>query len=238
MATTNSPSRRAVLKAGSAGVLAAAFLSACSEDEPVGISGSPSDTTEVPPVVRPKAPTEAQLAEVQVQLNTLASVEALAVEQYATLASRITDPELAPHVNRFGADHTAAVDALVALTDEQTDAEPNAYLQENLVGPAQDSLVTEDNVRVFLRNIESTLAATYVNAMVSMLDAEMRQTLMTFGGASARRVTLLGDGELPHAAVFPPTDLIANDAFLGGEEAAEGDAEGGDAEAENGDAEG
>lgn len=238
MTTFDTPSRRSVLKIGGVGVFAAAFLSACSDDEPVGVSGTPSPTTDVAPTVPQKDPTEAQLTEVQVQLHTLASVEALVASVYAEHASEITDPELAPHVGRFGADHTAAASAVAALSDDGATPEPNAWLQENLVDPAADSLNTEENVQRFLRNLESSLAATYVNAMPEILEAEMRRTLMTFGAAAARRVTLLGDGEVPEGAVYPSTDLISNDAFLGGEEEAEGDAAPGDAEAENGDAEG
>lgn len=232
MATYETPSRRSVLKIGGVGVFAAAFLSACSDDEPVGVSGNPSPTTEVPPTAKTREPTEAELAEVQVQLHTLASVEALVASVYADRAAEITNPDLVPHVLGFGADHTAAASAVAALTDDGAAPEPNAWLQENLVDPAADSLNSEENVQVFLRNLESTLAATYVNAMTTLLDPEMRQTLMTFGAAAARRVTLLGDGEVPEGAVYPSTDLISNDAFLGGEEKAEGDSAPGDAESD------
>ncbi|MBX3314938.1 MAG: hypothetical protein KF906_11525 [Actinobacteria bacterium] len=232
MATFDTPSRRSVLKIGGAGVFAAAFLAACSDDEPVGVSGTPSPTTDVTPTVPTKPPTDAQLAEVQVQLHTLASVEALVASVYADRASEITDPELAPHVARFGADHTAAATAVAALTEDGATPEPNAWLQENLVDPAADSLNTAANVQTFLSNLESSLVATYVNAMTDILDPTMRRTLMTFGAAAARRVTLLRDGEVPEGAVYPSADLISNDAFLGGTEEATGDSTPGDAESD------
>ena len=80
--------------------------------------------------------------------------------------------------------------------------------------------------------LESSLVATYVNAMTDILDPTMRRTLMTFGAAAARRVTLLRDGEVPEGAVYPSADLISNDAFLGGTEEATGDSTPGDAESD------
>lgn len=211
---TPTTSRRSLLKAGSVGVFAAAFLAACSDDEPVGISGNASPTTEVAPTAATREPTETELEEVQVQLATLASVEALVADVYGRYASRITGAETAPLVARFGDEHAAAARALTAMTDAKTTAEPNAYLEEHLVAPAESTLLDEEHVQSFLRNLESSLTATYVNAIPLLPEREMRQTLMTHGGATARRVTTLSAGEVPKGAVFPSTDLIANEAYL------------------------
>lgn len=228
MHDTPSTSRRSVLKAGSVGVFAAAFLAACSDGEPVGISGTPAPATSEPPPVRDREPTEAELAEVQIQLHTLASVEHAVADTYADHASRITDPRLAPLVGRAEDEHRSAAAALVALTDDRQDPGPNEHLQTEVIDPAVQALVTPENVQVLLRNLESSLTATYIAAVQTMLEPSLSQTLMTHGGATARRVTALSNGTVPAGAMFPSTDLISNEAYLG--QAVEG--EGGEGEEE------
>lgn len=230
MAMNDTPSRRSILKAGSVGVFAAAFLAACADDDPVGVSGTPAPATSVPPTVPPREATEAERAEVEIQLRTLASVELLVADVYDAHSADITDAALVPLVGRLAGEHRAAAAALVQLTDTKDAVEANEFLKTTLVDPIESSLVSEDNVRAFLRNLESSLTATYINAVPAMLEAELRQTLMTHGGAAARRVTALSAGVVPRGALFPSTDLISNNAFLRPEEAEA--AEGEEAEAE------
>lgn len=234
MAMNDTPSRRTILKAGSIGVFASAFLAACADDDPVGLSGTPAPATSVPPTVPPREPTQAERDEVEIQLRTLASVELVLAGVYDAHAGDITDPALAPLVGRLAGEHRAAAAALVALTESKEPVEANEHIQTTLVDPIESSLVSADNVRVLMRNLESSLTATYINAVPEMLEASMRQTLMTHGGAAARRVTALSDGVVPRGALFPSTDLISNNAFLRPEaaDAAEGEGEGEGEEAE------
>lgn len=223
---TNAPtSRRNLLRVGGLGAFGAVVLAACSSDSPVGVSGSPGPATSVPPTVPPKAPTTVQLAADQEQLHTLSSVEALVAKVYADHGDKVTNPELKPLVAQFGADHTAAAEALTARTEDRQADKPNKVLTETMVAPMEMTLATEAGVLSMLRNLESTLTATYINAVGILTQADDRQAMMTHGGACARRVSLLGndgEGELPAAALYPPTDLITGKAMLSAEQEGEG----------------
>ena len=80
----STPSRRGLLAAGTTGLAATAFLAACSSSDgpKAGLSGAPVPTTEAPPTVPVKPPTEAQLQEDLDMLATANSIELLAAEVY------------------------------------------------------------------------------------------------------------------------------------------------------------
>ena len=122
-------SRRALLKAGGVGVLTTAFLAACADDKPAGVSGTPAPETSVPPTVPPKAPTEAQLLQVQVELRTLASVELAVANAYDAHGSKITEAGLVPLVSRLGDEHRDAAEALIGLTDAKEAVGPNKVVK-------------------------------------------------------------------------------------------------------------
>lgn len=211
-------SRRALLKAGGAGALTTAFLVACADDKPAGVSGSPAPATSVPPTVPPKEPTKAQLLQAQVELRTLASVELAVAAAYDDQVSKIGDTTL---VSRFAAVHRDAAAALIQLTDSRETVEANKVLQETVVAPAAAEIVDESGARHLLSSLESTLTATYIKAVQNMVDPSKREDLMSFGAAAARRSTFLSDGAIPTEALFPSTDLISNNAYLTEEKAAE-----------------
>ena len=228
------PTRRGVLAAGTTGLAATALLAACSSDGPkAGISGAPPSTTLVPPTVPTKAPTQAQL---QADLDTLAtanSLEMLAVEVYRRHSGELATPELVEAAARFQTDHTAAADVFGADVAEHAGVgEPNEYLLTNLIDPMRSFLTSEAAVADLMSTVESSIAATYIAAVGSMLESSWRQTFAEHAGAAARRATLWGNGgtgSTPTAALFPMSDLISTAAYLSTaaeEEPAEGECEG------------
>lgn len=228
---TPATSRRSLLKAAGTAAVASGFLAACAKDAPAGVSGTPAPATSVPPTVPPKPPTEGQLREVQIQIRTLASVEVLTADVYDAQASKITDATIKSLVAGFGDDHRAAAAALVEMTDERKPIEANKVLKEEVVEPAVAAITDEAGVRSLLGGLESSLTATYIRAVQAMVDTDSRQKLMTLGGASARRVTVLSGGAAPAAALYPSDDLISNKAYLS--DSAEGGPSGkGDANAD------
>lgn len=234
MSGTNEPhttSRRSLLRAGSFAAAGAAVLAACStDDRPVGISGKPAPATSTPPTVPPLEPTASQIADDQSQLHTLASVEALVAEVYTDHAANIADPTLRSAAERFATDHASAAEAVSKASADQATPEPNEGLRIAMVDPIQGSLGTSENLLSFLRDLESTLTATYITAAGVLSGAGDRQLMLSYAAACARRVAVLGrggQGEAPRSARFPMTDLIPGSAYLdlAPEEGSEGEGE-------------
>lgn len=233
-------SRRGLLKLGGLGLAGAAFLAACSDDQPPGISGGAPPTTENPPALPVRPATDKQIRDAELQVQTMASIEALAAQVYREHASKVQHPELASVISGFAGDHDQAAQTIAGLAEDRAQVVPNEKLDAILVQPRLKMLSTETGsllsrgVMSLLRDIESTLTATYVNAVTVVLEPDVRKTLMAHGGAAARRVTLLsgnGEGRLPEA-LYPPTDLVPGDVLISDEDA-EADAEGDEDEAES-----
>lgn len=226
--TVASASRRSLLRTGALGLFASAVLAACGGDDgDESISGVPATTTVVPPTVPVTVPNELALADDVVQLRTLQSVEVFAAGVYGAYGPKLSSTELRATTFRFQTDH----DAIAEVFGEENGDDPeasasNAYLEENILAPAASMLTTDTAILNFLAGVESSLAATYVNATGILTDPEWRQRAMSFGAASARRLAVLGDGgegQAPTAALFPLVDLIPGEAYLGpADEEAEG----------------
>lgn len=233
-------SRRTLLATGTAGLAATALLAACSDEGPKpGVSGSPAPTTEVPPTVPEKKPTEADLQADRDTFATANSLELLAVEVYRRFGNRFQDLELAAAAERFATDHEAAAEIWASQAgDHDGLGEPNAYLMENQVNPVVNLLDNDVAIADLASGIESAIAATYITAVGTLLDPQWRQTIMSHGAAAARRAALFGNGGAglaPDTALYPLTDLISTDAYL--TTAVEGEAteeEEGDADAAEG----
>lgn len=227
--TTEGTTRRGLLRAGGLG-LSAAFLASCAKEiTPGGVSGTPASSTSTPATVPVTVPSMIALAADATQLRTAASVELLIADVYTNYGPKLTDPAFVEHAARFAEDHAAAADAYLAgledaeaaaeITDSEP-VEPNPYLQENFVAPAEQGLVDDVSILNFMRASEATIAANAINAVGVFTTAAWRQKTMTFGAAAARRLTVLdnaGQGSIPSSALFPLTDLMPNDAFLTGE---------------------
>ena len=232
--------RRTILTAGTAGLAATALLAACSNDAPTpGLSGTPVSSTVVPPTVPEKAPTEAELQADRDTFATASSLELLASYVYKTFGPDLQDAELAAAAERFAADHDAAAAVFASQAgDHDGLGEPNPYLMENQVTPVEALLTDDAAIANLAAKIESSITATYITAVGTLLDPAWRQTIMEHGAAAARRASVLGSGgagSSPTGSLFPLTDLISSDAYLttaeaGSEaEATEGEAEGDEA---------
>ncbi len=215
------PDRRTVLRGGGLGLAAAAFLAACGKDSGPrpGISGGAPPSTAVAPTVPAEAPSEQALLDDQIQLATAASVALLAADTYGTYGPKLTDPELVTAAERFGAAHQAAADDYLAAIDEFAGAdEPNTYLAENFVGPAEEGLVDDRSIASFFAGFESMIAASAVNAVGIYTEADWRQRSIAHGAAAARRATYLTDATgadpVPQDATFSLLDLMPGNAFL------------------------
>lgn len=221
--TTGPPTRRSLLRAGGLGLFATAFLAGCGKDEKAaGVSGLAATTTAVAPTVPGTEPTEVALDEDRVQLRTAQSVEVLVSDVYGRYGPRLADAELRDAAFRFQTDHVAAARVLGEAGGETKESkQANAYLLSNVVEPAAGSLTDDVAIANFMADLESALTATYISAAGVLTDAGMRQQVMSFGAASARRVAVLGGGGqglAPTESLYPVVDLIPGDAFLGPKE--------------------
>src|SRR5699024_8801255 len=124
----NPTSRRNVLRFGGLG-LGAAFLAACSEAQPAGVSGV-TQTTEEPPEVPVRPATDEQIEDAERQIQTMASIELLAADVYREHGSSVEHPELSSIVNGLADVHTRAADAVTSLLTEPVDIDlaPNEEL--------------------------------------------------------------------------------------------------------------
>lgn len=225
-------SRRSILRAGGLGAFGAGFLGAfgagflasCgTDDTQAGISGAPRTSTTVTPSVPTTAPNELDRAEDLVQLSTAASLEQLVAEVYGAHGSKLSTSALRDAASDYQSAHVSAAQYLVENYDLDREAGlPNAYVQANLVDPVAATLTTDSAILAFMGQLESSLVAGYLNAVGVLTTAEVRQRVMTFGGAGARRVAVLdsadgGDGA-PVEALYPLVDLVPGEAFVGRED--------------------
>src|SRR5699024_753210 len=136
---------------------------------------------------------------------------------------------IAPLIAAFTRAHESASTTIAGLTDGSVEITPNEELDQILVRPRVRMLKTEEGsllsrgVISLLRDLESTLTATYINAVSVVLESSDRKALMAHGGAAARRATLLADGgagRLPEA-IYPPTDLVPGDVLVDEEDVEE-----------------
>lgn len=221
--TTSTPalSRRAALRTGALGAAATFFLAACGEDSPTGLSGGAPPTTLVEPVVPTTRPSQAALDEDVVQRSTLASLEELVATVYDNQGLRITDGELAAVASRFADDHRTAARAIRGLGEtNELASSPNEFIKVSLVDPRTDTLTDETAIRAFMADLESALAATYINAVGVITEVDERQEMMYLGAAAARRIGVLAPGAAgaPEEALFSLLDLVPADAYIGREE--------------------
>ncbi|CAN5851905.1 hypothetical protein BH23ACT2_BH23ACT2_08860 [soil metagenome] len=213
-------SRRTVLRYGGLGTLGAVFLAACGTESggEAGVSGTPTSSTAVPPTVPPSEPTETDLEADDVQFQTARTLELLVAEVYDTYGPRLREPDGRATAERFRADHAdAAAEFASAAPQTEESGRPNEFLAENMVAPIANSLIDDRAILAFMETLESALTATYITAAGIFTSEEARQQIMSHGGASARRVTVLAGGGpdgAPTEALYPLEDLIPGEAYL------------------------
>lgn len=215
-------SRRRLIAGGAIGAAAAAFLAACGTKSgaPSGQSGVAPPSTAVPPTVPTTLPNKAALEENAVLLRTGASLELVVAAAYKMVASHAQGADLKATIGKLEEIHTANAEVFNDGIEKAADkvAEPNAYVQDNVIAPVQDDLDTDAQILAFLDGLESMLAGTYITAVGTYANsATWRAQFAMFGAESARRAALLGAGGVgqdPSGALLDLSDQISNDAYL------------------------
>ena len=153
-------------------------------------------------------------------LRTATSLELAAIDAYRGVLDNAEVLALSPPVvavvRLFQAHHGEHAAALQAATEAAGAApfdQPNAYLVENVVGPAISALTDEESVLELALLLENAAAQTYVRAGGVLSTPALRQAVMAIGGAEERHAVVLrgvlGDDQVPFS--FTPVDQAAPD---------------------------
>lgn len=217
--TAARPTRRDLLRTGTLGAAAAAFLAACTAkiDNP-GQSGADPTTTLVTPTVPLEEPSDAEKQADLTVLMTMTSVELLAADLYGQYGPVLTDAEWATEAARYATDHGVAAEAHAAATPADLRVtEPNAVLLENSILPIEDQLTSDGPILEMFAALERSMAATYLTAVGAFTTREGRASISALGAAAARRAALLGNrgqGEPPTGPLYNTADLITSNAYI------------------------
>src|SRR3954453_12771479 len=183
--------RRQFLQWGTATVVGAAGLAACTgSDNGNGAPGSPP-TTASPDSSSGAAPTDLTLA------KTAASLEVMLVAAYRQLtASRlVTNPAFLTLTSVFmqhHEQHLAALNGIITSTIGQPAIDaPNDVMENQIVGPALTAAKTQDELAHLFFTLEDAIAQTYAYAGGAMSRPDLRSSMMSIGGIEARHRALL-----------------------------------------------
>ncbi len=219
-------SRREFLRLGATGVVAAAVLVACSDDEaaPPSETGvtepEPTETTLAPP--QTTSPEDGAENDALV-FRTARTVELAMVEVYDALLGGGGDLALPAEIS-YDDPTTAALELLrdrhrahaEALVDLVRQAggdpveEPNNGILEGIVTPQLEDLTTQRTVLLFARSLEDVASGTYGWGTGTLTTPELRQGLMAIGAVTARHgavISLLLDPSGVGAAGSPVLDV-------------------------------
>ncbi|MEO6627659.1 MAG: hypothetical protein ABIP03_03740 [Aquihabitans sp.] len=213
---------RRKLLAGTAGLAGAAVLAGCGQTHhkgrQAGLSGIPVTSTSVPPTVPVTKPSTEAIESDANNMATANSLELLLAGVYITYGPKLDNEELRTASARFANDHTKAAEVFAAQAVGRPGVgTPNEFLQTNQVDPIASLLNNDAAITALMSSLESSSAATYIVAAVSLVEPDWRQTMVSYAAAAARRSTIFGnggEGSTPTAALYPMTDLIAGKAFL------------------------
>jgi len=178
--------RRGVLTAAGASLIAAAVLAACGDDgEALSQSGQAPTTTGLP----------ARTVDDAVLLRTCSSLEHLIVETYDQLIGLgvLKDP-LAQNVTLLRAHHDAQAKRFESTTTTaggQPFTEANPVIKKNVVDPGikliKDNGNKPNDVASFMHGLEELAAGTYQSFVPQLTKPQLRQSVMSVGAISARQ---------------------------------------------------
>ena len=192
------PSRRRFLAMGSASVVGAAVLAACSKNSgPVESTGT-TVTTSVPPTAPVGDLTATQNEADASLMRTATSFELLAAETYTALLAKPfaseTDADTLAALRLFETQHTAAAKALADATKAAGATaydKPNDYAKQQVIDPALANVSDTAGLLGLANQLESISAATCAQSASQLGTPELRQAIMAVGGSSARREAVL-----------------------------------------------
>ena len=148
--TAARPTRRDLLRTGTLGAAAAAFLAACTAkiDNP-GQSGADPTTTLVTPTVPLEEPSDAEKQADLTVLMTMTSVELLAADLYGQYGPVLTDAEWATEAARYATDHGVAAEAHAAATPAdiarlEAKADEELHANQTVVEPDSDTIASTE----------------------------------------------------------------------------------------------
>lgn len=204
-------SRRDALRLGGVGglgVLGAAVLAACSDEDPVSVTGTtgPEQTTTTLP-----APSDDDL----VFLRTAESIELAALAMYREVldGDRELGGDVREAANLFAAHHdqqAALLDRVLSEDGAEGVDEANATFESDVVIPGLEEATDDAALLELFRTVEQTLASAYVAAGGSLSRADLRADAVSIAGADARAVSYL---DLLLEVEPLPDDLTAAEPF-------------------------
>ncbi|HEV7721655.1 MAG TPA: ferritin-like domain-containing protein [Iamia sp.] len=242
--------RRQFLRLGATGVVAAAVLAACSDDETVPPSETgvtqpePTETTFAPP---PTTSPDDGAENDALVFRTARTLELAMVDVYDALLGGGGDLALPEEVGYDEATestlellrdrhetHADALEDLIRGVRGDPVSEPNNGIIEGVVTPQLEDLTTQHTVLLFARSLEDVAAGTYGWGAGTLTTAELRQDLMAIGAVTARHSAALAVLLDPSGsdAVRAPVLDTSGPARLPTHMLVAGDQDGGDALAE------
>jgi hypothetical protein len=214
--TTRKPARRDFLRLGGATIALSAVVAACgSEDE-----GQLPVTGTTPPTDDESASTGGPEMDITL-LRTQQSIEVLAAQTYRTVIDEglLTTPALIEAMERFQGQHEERAQLLgEAATDAGGEPypEPNPFLSTTV--DEQVEVLSDEEATVALAvELETIATHTCVYASELLTTPELRQTIMSVGGAEARAISVLyGVQEQPQVpfAFMPRRNRIDDKGML------------------------
>jgi hypothetical protein len=183
--------RRQFLQWGTATVVGAAVLGACTGGDNGTSAPGLTPTTASSESSGGAGPTDLTLA------KTAASLELMLVGAYQQLAASrlVTNPAFLTLTSVFEQHHRQHLDALngiITSTNGQPAVDaPNDVMENQIVRPALTAAKTQDELGHLFFTLEDAIAQTYAYAGGAMSRPDLRSSMMSIGGIEARHRALL-----------------------------------------------
>jgi hypothetical protein len=200
--TTRKPARRDFLRLGGATIALSAVVAACGSDdgEQLPVTGT------APPTDDESTSTASPEMDITL-LRTQQSIEVLAAQTYRTVIDEglLTTPALLEAMERFQGQHEERAQLLGEAATEaggEPYPDPNPFLATTV--DEQVEVLSDEEATVALAlELEAIATQTCVYASELFTTPELRQTIMSVGGAEARAISVLygvqGQPQVPFA---------------------------------------
>jgi hypothetical protein len=224
------PNRRQFLRIGGMTIAGSALLVACGDDEDDSAGNTTTTaaggTTTSAGGGSTTSTTAAAATDMDLTLlRTASSIEVLAIDAYqaAVDSGLVTDQAVADAALLFQeqhGDHNAALQAQTESLGGEPYTEANPFLQENVVGPALETVTDQLSVVQLALELENAAAQTYALAGGLLSTPTLRQIIMSIGGVEARHMAVLrgvidgaGTAQVP-VGFMPTEDAAPEESFV------------------------